>query len=720
MLELFTPDTKVQKDRKIMRQADERTAKFSRAAAAVHMIVYLLSLLSGDFWVAAPEQAVVMGIILAFSVLWRASYSINFDSIYSAGPKRWRNRYFITSLVNVLVWSVIVVEHIVQLPDHTITGLLLVYTTGISASTIAVYSPYPKYLRWILFLSLVPAAIAYALSGLVAGYAFSLVLLAFFLLLTHQGKLLGEDFWQSREINLELRKRIESLEVEKQGKAAKVEFKNELLSKISYELRLPLNDVSGSLSLLRDTPINDRQEELLVLAENSSSKLLELLDNVLDYSKIVSKELVISQQIYNLRAKLDELAEELSQDANQYNIELLPIYGKNFIDRVKGDSKRLSQLFHVLGNYALHRCNGSELKLNIQMNLLPGSSQYQLSVSFNCAADESNSNMQWSNTVEQESTKTLGMSIAEGLLECMGGQLDIDDYGQHRHWSFHLPLELTSINVPEFQRHPKIHGQAIYLVGYPEAIASYFQEIYEDWRLEVKTCADLKETQFELRNRAATPVTIVSHYLNQQETCEQECYSEILSLQDDLYIQVVMSAEQRGRCSGALSAEKVYSLCKPLNQRKMHNHLVEMLFEPIKQEEEKNIEHDNLSDYRLLLVEDHKVNQMVTKGMLNKLGYSVKVANNGLEALGLIESGEFDLIIMDCQMPEMDGYQATNKVREFEEGKGKDKPTPIIALTAQTDASEETRCLASGMDDFLQKPVRIDDLANCVSHWLKH
>ncbi len=724
MVSFFKPSTKVQKDRKLMRQADERTARFSRGATAAHLIIYLLSLTSGDFWLIAPNATIVLGITLALSVVWRASYLVNFDAIYSSGPRRWRNRYFISSLANLVVWSVINIYHITLLPDHTITALLLIYTTGMSASTIAVYSPYSKYLSWVLFISFVPAAIACGFTGLLSGYAFSLVLLAFFKLLNKKGRVLSDDFWQSREINLELSKRIESLEVEKQGKAAKVEFKNELLSKISYELRLPLNDISGSLSLIRDTEVDNRQQELLSLAETSTSKLLDLLDNVLDYSRIVSKELVINQQIFNVRNKLDDYVEELFQEANQHGIELLPVYAENFTDRVKGDAKRLGQVLQVVGSYAIQRSHSKELNLQLQTGMLPNNQQ-GLTVTFTSTVDDTSSPhlIKPSSDAEQEEAKTLGMTIVEGLLDCMHGRLDIDDYGYHQRWSFEVPLDTGQLDSGGFQRHPKIHDQRVYLVGYPDAIVESVKEAYEDWRLKIRISESLKEVIFELKNSTDATDTIVSQYLKPGESLEADAYDELLGQQDNLYIQVVLSNEQRGRSAKyhnkILSKERIYCLSKPLNQRKMHAGLVNMLFEPVPHNIEASSQsREQSKEYRLLLVEDHKVNQMVAKGMLNKLGYSVNIANNGLEAIGYLEQYDFDLIIMDCQMPEMDGYQATQKIREKEETCNLPR-IPIIAMTAHGDETEEGKCLSMGMDDYLQKPVRIDDLDNRLSHWLK-
>jgi len=169
------------------------------------------------------------------------------------------------------------------------------------------------------------------------------------------------------------------------------------------------------------------------------------------------------------------------------------------------------------------------------------------------------------------------------------------------------------------------------------------------------------------------------------------------------------------------SCSQVHIISKPLLRQRLHDALMELWYlgDQSLKSRRSQLEFDPQSrnkDKRILLVEDHRVNQMVAKSLLEKLGYGVDLANNGQEALKLSVENDYDLILMDCQMPEMDGYVATQTLRRREE-EG-DKHTPVIAMTANTTEGIQSRCLAAGMDDYMAKPVRLDDLERRLRRWL--
>ena len=293
MLQLFKPESKVQKDRKIMRETDARMAKYSRRGLVLNFFAFAISLLLGDFYHQAQGLAIILAAGLLLLTLWRGYYLFRFDALYPRAPARWRNRYFIASFVGALWWSGILVSLTLTLGMNAETPILWLYTVVFLSSVANAIAPYRHFLSYYLFLVQMPPALAAVFLGSVEAYLYAGMMVVLFLTLSHQGHVTCRTYWDRLEANYALKQKARDLEEENFGSRAAVNLRNEFLTNLGHEFRTSLSDVLGALSLLKDTQLQERQKELLVLAEKSSERQLGLVNNVMDYSRIAAQELAL-------------------------------------------------------------------------------------------------------------------------------------------------------------------------------------------------------------------------------------------------------------------------------------------------------------------------------------------------------------------------------------------------------------------------------------------
>jgi len=322
----------------------------------------------------------------------------------------------------------------------------------------------------------------------------------------------------------------------------------------------------------------------------------------------------------------------------------------------------------------------------------------------------------------------LGLAISKGLVECMGGNIGFENSeDKGTYFWFTADVNVSTQQAQKEDGAKAIRGKLALLVGLPRGVEESLRAELDGWGMVSTAVGSVRSSDniIELLKRGGVEgrnydVVYINCPLRQNYNLE---LSEGILANGDIKQpkQVIMtSLAQRGMDVQAkkLDVPGVEWLTKPV-VRSSVNHVLAKLFDfDVKASASLAKKSKGPTDERdkwILLVEDNKVNQMVARGMLTKLGYQVTTANNGKEALSILEQRPFDLILMDCLMPEMDGYEATGALRERETN---DQRLPIIAMTASVVEGEERRCLSAGMDDYLAKPVNVDELGSKLRQWL--
>ena len=523
-----------------------------------------------------------------------------------------------------------------------------------------------------------------------------------------------------------------AMEAAQAGSKAKSEF----LATMSHEIRTPMNGVMGMTELLMNTNLSERQHRLADTAYRSAKSLLSIINNILDFSKIEAGKLQLLAGEFDVRQLLEDTTHLLADQAHRKGVELILSIPVDFDCVAIGDSERLRQVIvNLLGN-AIKFTEKGEVQLKLTPNISPANPE-EIDLLFNVldtgpGIDVAFQQHIFDSFTQQDGSITrryggtgLGLTISRQLVELMGSKLILHSVpGQGSCFCFKVTLPLGSQSGIVHADAAALNGVRILVVDDNATNREILTEQLQQWGAEV-TCADsgpraLKLLKDASRQQFKFRVAILDWHMP---------YMDGLSLAKAIYADprisglplILLSSE-----SVIIDAEKPnqygisYYLNKPVFQKQLQSCLQEVLAR-----ESADLPQPHAYDKtagkvlrgRILLAEDNLVNQEVAKGFLEQIGCRVYLANNGREAVDLALERAFDVILMDCHMPVLDGFSATLSIRQHEQQSGK-APTPIIALTADVQKGVEEQCLQCGMNDYLSKPFSFAQIEQTLKKWL--
>ena len=501
-------------------------------------------------------------------------------------------------------------------------------------------------------------------------------------------------------INARLSQSNEELETARSTALEMAQARAAFLANMSHEIRTPLNGLLGMLALCLDSPLNAEQHQQLSIAHDSGKVLVELLNDILDLSKFDAGQLELEHIAFDLGALIEDTANLLSQNAAP-SVELTCLIDPQFPALVLGDPTRVRQIVSNLLSNALKftRFGRVDVRLSAQGDQvrievcdtgigIAQEAQARIFRPFTQAG---------AGITRQFGGTGLGLALTYSLCEAMQGRLAISsEVGFGSQFCAELPLPC---HTPAITPIP-LKGKVIAVSAASSGLAELLANLLPLWGLDYKRytlddslagtnpdllITDCPECLFGLRPSISAPIILVTAYGNFMPSDQ---------------VSALAPLQQKAR---------------PLSRHALYQTLQRLLH--IDDDNSQNVEAHNapvLGRARILLVEDNPVNQLVAKGMLNKLGCDVVVAAHGGEALSQLEGSLFDLVLMDCNMPVMDGYEASRQIRH----RGHWPDLPIVALTANAMPEERERCRAAGMNDYLAKPFRREELAALLDTWV--
>jgi len=471
------------------------------------------------------------------------------------------------------------------------------------------------------------------------------------------------------------------------------------LANMSHEIRTPLNGLLGMLSLSLDGPLNNEQRQQLSIAHDSGKVLVELLNDILDLSKFEAGQLELEKIPFDLASLVEDTASLLSQNAAS-DVELTCLIDPQLPHQLLGDPTRVRQIVSNLLANALKftrvgrvditvSAQHEGVKITVRDTGIGIAEDAQTRIFHPFAQAGIGITRQFGGT-------GLGLALTRRLCEAMHGQLSLETReGVGSTFCVELPLP-SQTGIP---LQPQLRGRIIGLSPADSGLSAQLANLLPRWGLSYQhldadspltgidadlLISDCPQRLHELRQLSNLPILLVSAYGDFLSSEQVDTLAPVEQLARPLSRQALLQALRRTLGQG-------------------ETHVTEKPSEPARNRQA-----------RVLLVEDNPVNQLVAKGMLGKLGCEVLLANHGQEALTMLETQAVDLILMDCNMPVMDGYEATRRIRQ----RSALNALPIIALTANALSDERERCRAAGMDDYLAKPFRKDELAALLDQWL--